>query len=119
MKQKNNKKDEEILNLSAIEGDILSVLLGRELYGLDILNKLNPNRPIPLSFGSLYPALNRLEKKGFLEWRWGDEQEETGGARRKYYKVTGLGSRVFSQWQHYRMQLAMQAAQGQTGLEGI
>ena len=118
MKEKNNNKDDEMLNLSPNEGDILSVLLGRELYGLDILNQLNPGRPIPLSFGSLYPALNRLEKKGFLEWRWGDEQEETGGARRKYYKVTGLGARVFYQWQHYRMQLAMQAAQGQTGLEG-
>lgn len=119
MKEKNNKKDDEILNLSAIEGDILSVLLGRELYGLDILNKLNPDRPIHLSFGSLYPALNRLEKKGFLEWRWGDEQEETGGARRKYYKVTLLGAKVFNQWQHYRMQLVMQAAQGQVSMEGI
>ncbi|MBD2168655.1 helix-turn-helix transcriptional regulator [Calothrix membranacea FACHB-236] len=117
MKEK-KKTDEEMLNISAIEGDILSVLQARELYGLDILNRLNPGRPIPLSFGSLYPTLNRLEKKGLIEWRWGDEQEETGGARRKYYKVTGLGASVFNEWQTYRARLAMQA-QGSTALGGI
>lgn len=115
----NKKKDEEIQNLSALEGDILTVLLARERYGLEILNKLNPSRPTPLSFGSLYPALNRLEKKGLIEWRWGDEQEETGGARRKYYKVTGLGASVFNEWQTYRARLAMQAVEGQTALGGI
>ena len=104
MKKTKNKGDES-LNLSAIEADILTVLLARELYGLDILNRLNPGRPIPLSFGSLYPALNRLEKKGFIEWRWGDEQEGSGGARRKYYKVTGLGETTLNQWQLYRAQL--------------
>lgn len=102
MKKKNDKSDEE-LNLSAIEYDILNVLLGRELYGLDILNKLNLNRPILLSFGSLYPALNRLEKKGLIEWRWGDEQDETGGARRKYYNVTALGESTFNKWRDYRV----------------
>ncbi|MEH2081856.1 MAG: helix-turn-helix transcriptional regulator [Nostoc sp.] len=113
-------KNDEILNISTLEGDILTVLLtARELYGLEILEKLNPGRPISLSFGSLYPTLNRLEKKGFIEWRWGDEQERTGGARRKYYKVTGLGANVFNQWQIYRSQLAMQAAQGQTALGSI
>ena len=114
----NKKKDEEIQNLTSLDGDILTVLLARERYGLEILNKLNPSRPTPLSFGSLYPALNRLEKKGLIEWRWGDEQEETGGARRKYYKVTGLGASVLNEWQIYRAQLAMQA-QGSTALGGI
>ena len=100
--KKGKKKDDENLSLSAIEADILTVLLARELYGLDILNTLNPGRPIPLSFGSLYPALNRLEKKGFIEWRWGDEQEGSGGARRKYFMVTGLGESTLNSWQMYR-----------------
>lgn len=99
-KQKN--EGDGNLNLSAIEADVLTVLLARELYGLDILNRINPGRPIPLSFGSLYPALNRLEKKGFIDWRWGDEQEGSGGARRKYYKVTGLGETTLNLWLVYR-----------------
>jgi PadR family transcriptional regulator, regulatory protein PadR len=103
------KDDADTIRLSAIEEDLLTVLLGRELYGLDILDQLNPGRPIGISFGSLYPALNRMEKKGFIEWRWGDVQDGSGGARRKYYKVTGLGSSVLSEVQKYRMALSQRA----------
>lgn len=81
------------VRLSAIDEDMLSLLLGRELYGLEILDQLNLDRPTNiLRFGSLYPALGRLEKKGLVSWRWGDKVDEFGGARRKYYKVTGLGA---------------------------
>jgi PadR family transcriptional regulator, regulatory protein PadR len=96
------KDDAETVRLSAIDEDILTALLGRELYGLEILDQLNPGRPLDLSFGSLYPALNRLEKKGFIEWRWGDEQDGSGGARRKYYQVTGLGRETLEAVQQYR-----------------
>jgi len=111
-------KDAEAIKLSAIDEDILTILLGRELYGLELLDQLNPGRPIPLSFGSLYPALNRLEKKKLISWRWGDESEETGGARRKYYKVTGLGANALSEVQQYRALLAQRAVQGQTAMGG-
>jgi len=113
MLKKQTAQEAEAVKLSAIDEDILTVLLGRELYGLGILDELNPGRPIPLSFGSLYPALNRLERKGFISWRWGDEQEGTGGARRKYYKMTGLGLNALNEIQSYRMLLAQRAAQGQ------
>jgi PadR family transcriptional regulator, regulatory protein PadR len=103
------KDDADTIRLSAIEEDLLTVLLGRELYGLDILDQLNPGRPIGISFGSLYPALNRMEKKGFISWRWGDVQDGSGGARRKYYKVTGLGSSVLYEVQQYRMALTQRA----------
>jgi PadR family transcriptional regulator, regulatory protein PadR len=103
------KDDADTIRLSAIEEDLLTVLLGRELYGLDILDQLNPGRLIEISFGSLYPALNRMEKKGFISWRWGDVQDGSGGARRKYYKVTGLGSSVLYEVQQYRMALTQRA----------
>ncbi|MBD0261264.1 MAG: PadR family transcriptional regulator [Tolypothrix sp. Co-bin9] len=108
------------VKLSAIDEDILTVMLGRDMYGLEILNDLNKGRPISIGFGSLYPVLNRLEKKGLVSWRWGDESEETGGARRKYYKVTALGATTLREVQEYRAQLAMRAlaAQGQTAFAG-
>ena len=112
------KKEPEVVKLSAIDEDVLTILLGRELYGLEILDQLNPDRPVPLSFGSLYPALNRLEKRGLVSWCWGDEQDGSGGARRKYYKVTGLGSRVLSAQQAYRT-LLVQRALGQAALGGV
>jgi DNA-binding PadR family transcriptional regulator len=36
--------------------------------------------------------LRKLEKRGLLSARWGDEApEERGGPRRRYYTTTGLG----------------------------
>lgn len=64
------------------------------LYGLEILNELNRHRQEwykKLSFGTLYPALDRLEKKELIEWQWGPDNEKTGGGRRKYYRLSSLG----------------------------
>jgi PadR family transcriptional regulator, regulatory protein PadR len=107
--------EQDSVRLSAIDEDILTVLLGRELYGLEILDNLKPDRPIPLRFSSLYPALNRLEQKGLVDWKWGDEMDESGGARRKYYKVTGLGARTLRSVQEYREALALRAHSGGLG----
>jgi PadR family transcriptional regulator, regulatory protein PadR len=117
MSQKQNESD--LAKLSAIDEDILTVLVGRELYGLEILNFLNNGRPIPIGFGSLYPALNRLEKKGLVSWQWGDETEETGGARRKYYKVTAVGASVLKKVRDYRQHLLWRPEINKPGLEGI
>lgn len=111
---KQKKGKDAPVKLTAIDEDVLTVLLARELYGLEILDRLNPDRPIPLSFGSLYPALNRLDKKGLITWRWGDEMEESGGARRKYYKITGLGARSLQAVQTYR-NLLWRRTQGDWG----
>jgi PadR family transcriptional regulator, regulatory protein PadR len=107
--------EQDSVRISAIDEDILTVLLGRELYGLEILDELNPDRPIPLRFSSLYPALNRLEQKGLVDWKWGDEMDESGGARRKYYKVTGLGAKTLRSVQEYRMALMLRANGGGLG----
>jgi PadR family transcriptional regulator, regulatory protein PadR len=106
MNQEKTKKD--IAKLTALDEDILTCLLGRELYGLAILDQLNLDRPNELSFGSLYPALNRLDKKGYVVGRWGDDTEPLSGARRKYYKVTGLGHTVLMEVRGYRASLAKQ-----------
>jgi DNA-binding PadR family transcriptional regulator len=109
---------EETTKLSAIDEDILTVLVGRELYGLEILDLLNQGRAIPLSFGSLYPAMNRLEKKKLVKWHWGDEDQTTGGARRKYYEVTAFGETALREVQEYRQQLAWRPAQATNSLAG-
>lgn len=118
MASRNKKGSEENLpkpvKISAIDEDLLTVLFGRELYGLAILDQLNLDRPVSkLKFGSLYPALNRLEKKGLVSWRWGDEVDESGGARRKYYTITGLGARSLQAIQEYRSALAKRTATAQ------
>jgi PadR family transcriptional regulator, regulatory protein PadR len=91
--------------LSALEEDILTLLGDREFYGLEILAQINVGRSSPTQFGSLYPALDRLDLKGFLSWRWGDDADGTGGARRKYYRATDAGAQALKQVQEYREKL--------------
>jgi transcriptional regulator len=40
--------------------------------------------------GSLFPALHRLEEKGWLESEWGDSENKR---RAKYYRLTKTGRR--------------------------
>jgi PadR family transcriptional regulator, regulatory protein PadR len=109
---------EESVKLSALEEDILTLMGTQKLYGLEILDGLNNGRPIPIGFGSLYPTLNRLEKKGLISWKWGDEQDQSGGARRKYYEVTGVGAIALTEVQQYRQLLALRAQQGSLTPQG-
>lgn len=109
---------EDGAKLSSLEEDILTSMGFHKIYGLEILERLNEGRRIPVGFGSLYPTLNRLEKKGFVSWEWGDEQDQTGGARRKYYKVTGMGASVLKEVQGYRRQLAARAQQDPVAAQG-
>jgi len=43
--------------------------------------------------GSLYPALHRLQAKGFVSWEWRKTEE---GRRAKFYQITRKGQRALS-----------------------
>lgn len=74
-----------------IELQILSVLLRYgEMYGLQIADTIKQDFGRKPGCFTLYPALRRLERQGFVTYRWGEERpQERGGARRKYYRRTG------------------------------
>jgi PadR family transcriptional regulator PadR len=97
------------LRLSAVEEDILTLLVGRELYGLAILeaSKSAVGGTKALRPGSLYTALYKMEQKGLVRSWWGSETPaERGHARRRYYTATGLGAEVLAATQLRRHQLA-------------
>src|SRR5437016_2235357 len=101
--------DDTAMRLSALEEDLLTLLRGRELYGLEIIEamKTASDGQRSLGVGSLYPTLHKMEKKGFVRSWWGEETpEERGHARRRYYTVTGLGAEVLTATQLRRHQLA-------------
>ena len=110
--EKNEKsRIPKVVRLSAIDEYVLTALKAQgESYPLEILDRLNlDSREIigtEMSFGSLYPALNRLQKKGLVDTRWGDENEVSKGARRKYYKINALGLRSLDSVIKYRANLA-------------
>jgi transcriptional regulator len=58
--------------------------------------------------GSLYPALHRLERKGFLKAEW---QETGNGPMAKVYSLTAIGRTCLrqekEQWERYAGAVAM------------
>ena len=121
---KNNAPENEELDppLSALEEDILTALGYKERYGLEIIEVIEraSEGTRKLGPGSLYPTLRRLQKKGYLESRWGDDDDgtgERGGARRRYYKVSDRGLKKLQQTRSFRERLIL-ASGGEQILAG-
>jgi DNA-binding PadR family transcriptional regulator len=59
-------------------------------YGFDVIDQTG------LPSGTVYPALSRLERDGFLRSAWEAEQEAHADGRpaRRYYKLTAAGARA-------------------------
>ncbi len=66
---------------------ILKALSLGYCYGLDVMEVTG------LPSGTVYPALRRLERDGFVESKWEPEEEATAKQRpaRRYYEVTHAG----------------------------
>ena len=73
---------------------MLTLLKGRELYGLEIYRGIEERSEgiQVLRVGQLYPLLHSLERKQLVtSWMSIAGQESRGGNRRKYYKLTEQG----------------------------
>ncbi len=79
-----------------LESLILGIILDHEQTGYDIKKCIGERFGIfyKASFGSLYPALNRLVKKGFVTTR----EESQGGRKKIYYLATEEGEEEFLKW---------------------
>jgi PadR family transcriptional regulator PadR len=80
--------------LSALESLLMTAILlqHNNAYGAAIFDRAGElAKPARVSYGSLYPTLERLEKKGFLKSKFGDPIPERGGKSRRYFTVTAAG----------------------------
>ena len=73
----------------ALEPVILEVIADGATYGYEIARAIEQasRGRLLAQEGTLYPALHRLEKRGFLEAEWSLSPE---GRQRKHYKLTAL-----------------------------
>ena len=71
---------------------ILRILQGGPLHGLDIAQRIErqSNAVLLVEQGSLYPALHRLEKRGWISAEWGTS---ANNRRACYYRLTQPGKR--------------------------
>ena len=90
---------------------LLSVIAPQAIYGGEITREVNARTGGYFDFkeGTLYPALHRLEKAGFVK---GDFQYlPRGGSPVKFYELTPSGTRELSarRAEHQRFNDAMRA----------
>jgi len=71
---------------------ILKTLAAGRLHGYGIARAIEEvtERVIAIEDGSLYPALYRLEHKGWVDAEWGTSEL---GRKAKFYKLTAQGRR--------------------------
>lgn len=75
---------------------VLRTLVFGPLHGYGIARAIRSTSvdALAIEFGSLYPALKRLEVKGWIESKW--ETSDTN-RRAKYYRLTPLGRKKLAQ----------------------
>jgi PadR family transcriptional regulator, regulatory protein PadR len=69
---------------------VLQVLSGGEMHGWGIAQKLSvlSQEALQLQEGTLYPALYRMEAKGWIASEWA---QSDNNRRAKYYRLTRIG----------------------------
>jgi PadR family transcriptional regulator, regulatory protein PadR len=73
---------------------ILKLLISGDKYGYEISKLIHTNscNEYELKEATMYSSLKRLESDGGISSYWGDE---TQGGRRKYYRITEKGKRIY------------------------
>jgi transcriptional regulator len=81
---------------------ILKIVALGPIHGYGISQRIQQisNEVLQVQQGSLYPALHRLEKRGWLKAEWG---ESDSGRQAKFYSLSRVGRKQLqleqSQWQ--------------------
>ena len=75
---------------------VLKTLVMEPLHGYGVSKAIHAssNEKLDIEFGSLYPALKRLEMKGWITSKW-DTSEHNRPA--KYYRLTAAGRQQLKQ----------------------
>lgn len=71
---------------------VLTTLASGELHGWDVAQRIlhTSQAVFQVNQGSLYPALHRLEHRGWIAARWGTSENNR---RAKFYRLTAAGRR--------------------------
>jgi len=91
---------------------------GEEMHGFAILDWIREttDEDLVVEEGALYPALHRMEKRGWLASDWGVSDK---GRRAKYYRLTTSGRAALdeaeSHWSRYVAAVAKIARAAETG----
>ena len=94
---------------SALELAVLGLLHDSPLHGYELRKRLNLlfGWTRVLSYGSLYPALQRLESKGWIAAEWGTSENNR---QARFYSLTRAGRKQLehdsSEWRRFAAAMA-------------
>ncbi|MGE0865926.1 MAG: PadR family transcriptional regulator [Vicinamibacterales bacterium] len=79
------------LSITAVS--VLQAIAGGYEYGFDVIDQTG------LPSGTVYPALSRLERDGYVRSAWEDEAgaHAEGRPARRYYRLTAPGVKALSE----------------------
>jgi PadR family transcriptional regulator, regulatory protein PadR len=83
---------------------ILKAVVSEPMHGWGISQwiQARSSEALQVTQGSLYPALHRLEQRGWIASRWGTSENNR---RAKFYRLTAAGRRALdrqtAQWRRY------------------
>jgi PadR family transcriptional regulator, regulatory protein PadR len=86
-----------------------------ELHGFEILDYIHQttDQELQIEEGALYPALHRMEKRGWVASRWGVSEK---GRRARYYALTAAGRNALveeeDRWARYVTAVGRLAPEG-------
>lgn len=72
-------------------------------YGISIRIRQISKDVLQVQQGSLYPALHRLERRGWLDGEWGESEN---GRQAKFYKLSARGRKQLTEEQENWQRLA-------------
>jgi DNA-binding PadR family transcriptional regulator len=87
-------KQKDAFALSTLEHLLIKTIavLGERAYGVSIYERAQRlAHPMSIKFGSLYPTLDRLERRGLLTSTFADPTPERGGKAKRFFKLTAAG----------------------------
>lgn len=106
--------------LGVVQGTLELLVLrtlaaGAPMHGFGILDWIREatDETLIVEDGALYPALRRMEKRGWLESEWGVSEK---GRRARYYRLTPRGDGALAaesaRWERYVAAVAKLARAG-------
>lgn len=76
-----------------------------EAYGVGIKDEIKNTTHRSVTLSTVHAALNRLEKKGLIESKFGEATNIRGGKRKKYFTITAYGLKTLQDTRAQRDQL--------------
>ncbi len=74
---------------------LLAVMrLGDEAYGVTIRREIEERTGRPVSLGSIYPTMSRLEERGYVTSDMSRPTSSRGGRSRRYFTLEAAGLAV-------------------------